>query len=89
MRKYLSGLVAGCALLTLAACGDPSKQEIVDKARSADTRQQLESILGKPDELSKMGPIEQWTYNAADGTVTFTITGDTVALQTTGESQKK
>ncbi|GAB6054642.1 hypothetical protein JCM17960_34620 [Magnetospira thiophila] len=88
MRKWINGLIAGGMLLSVAACGDPTKQEMVEKARSIETRQQLESLFGKPDDLGKMGPVEKWTYNAADGTVTFIITGDTVALQTTGDAAK-
>ncbi len=84
MRKLTSAAVACATLLAVAACGDPTKQQLVDKSRQAETRQQLEESLGKPDDLSKMGPVEKWTYNASDGSVTFIITGDAVTLQTTG-----
>jgi len=70
--------------LGLAACGDPSKQETLKKAEGVSTRADLEAALGRPDDLSKMGPIERWTYDASDGSVVFLITGDEVALQMTG-----
>ncbi len=84
MRRLTVGVAACATLLTLAACGEPTKQELVDRARQAETRQQLEDALGNPDDLSKMGPVETWTYTASDGSVTFIITGDSVALQATG-----
>ncbi|MCW8835015.1 MAG: hypothetical protein OQJ99_01455 [Rhodospirillales bacterium] len=81
MKRILTGLVFGVVAFGVAACGDPSKQDIVKKAENASTRAQLESALGKPDDMSKLGPIEKWSYKASDGTVTFVITGDTVAIQ--------
>lgn len=82
--KSLAVVVLALPLL-LAACGDPDKADILKKAEGIDDKAKLESALGKPAEVSKLGPIERWTYKAKDGTVTFTITGDTVALSNTGD----
>lgn len=82
MIRTFRTLAVTAALFTLAACGDPTKADIVSKAEGANTKAALESALGKPDDLSKMGPVEKWTYKAKDGTVTFVITGDSVALGT-------
>lgn len=87
--KYFRGLAAVAALMFVTACGDPSKQDIIKDAESADTKAQLESALGKPDDVSKLGPVEKWTYKASDGEVIFMITGDTVALQAAGGSSSK
>ena len=76
--------LASCLAFSLAACGEPSKGEIIEKAESADTKSKLEDALGKPDDVSKLGPIERWTYNASDGQVIFIITGETVALEMAG-----
>ena len=73
------------AIGLLAACGDPTKHDIIKDAEGAATKDQLQSILGKPTEVSKLGPIEKWVYAASDGTVVFVITGDSVTLKTTGE----
>jgi hypothetical protein len=81
MTTWLRAAVAAAVLLTLAACGDPTKADIIDKARGVETREQLQKKLGKPTEISKLGPIEQWTYKAKDGQVTFILTGDSVAMQ--------
>lgn len=83
-RKFLMSLFAATVLFGLSACGDPSKEDILSKARDVKTRAELESKLGKPTNIGKLGPIEQWTYKASNGEVTFVITGDTVALQATG-----
>lgn len=80
IRSILFVLAVGA----LAACGDPSKQDIIKDAQGADTKAKLEKALGKPSEVSKIGPLEKWVYTAADGTVVFVITGDSVALQATG-----
>ncbi len=73
------------SLIFLAACGKPAKQEILSKARGAETRAQLEDVLGKPDNIDKVGPLEKWTYEAADGTVTFILAGDSVTTSVTGD----
>jgi hypothetical protein len=69
--------------LLLIACGDPTKADIVKKAEKADTRAKLESVLGRPQGVDKLGPVERWTYKAKDGEVTFVITGDAVVLSAT------
>lgn len=81
MSRFIKSAAAFAVLFVLAACGDPSKAELVKKAEGADTKAKLESALGRPTNLSKLGPVEKWTYKAKDGEVVFVITGDTVALQ--------
>ena len=81
MTTWFRAALAALALLALAACEDPKKADIIDKARGVETREQLQKKVGKPDEISKLGPVEQWTYKAKDGEVVFIITGDSVALQ--------
>jgi hypothetical protein len=61
-----------------------TKEDIVEKARSASTRAELERALGKPSDIAKLGPVEQWTYKASNGSVVFLIVGDTVTLQAAG-----
>ena len=80
--RSLKTFTATAALIVLAACGNPTKADLVKKAEGADTKTALEAALGRPDDLSKMGPLEKWTYKAKDGDVVFVITGDSVALQT-------
>ena len=78
---------AACAallLLIVTACGEPLKGDLIEKARGIETRSALQQALGKPNEISKLGPVEQWIDKAKDGEVTFVIAGDTVALQVTG-----
>jgi len=70
--------------LALIACGPPSSADLLKKAEKASSKTELESAIGKPTEISKLGPIEQWTYKTSDGQVTFTITGDKVALASGG-----
>jgi hypothetical protein len=74
--------------LLLVACGDSSKSELIGKAKGADTKAKLESALGRPDDLTKVGPLEKWTYKASDGEVTFLITGESVALELAGGSSQ-
>ena len=81
-------LVAVLALVLVAGCSR-SKEDIVGKAREAKTRADLERTLGKPDDISKLGPVERWTYKASNGEVVFVVVGDTVTLQATGSGGKK
>lgn len=72
------------AVLALAACGEPTKKDILDKAENIETKADLEEALGAPDDISKVGPLERWTYQAEDGRVTFIITGERVSLKAAG-----
>jgi hypothetical protein len=72
-------------LAAALACGSGrSKEEMVEKSRSASTRAELRQALGEPTDITKLGPVEQWTYKASNGTVVFLILGDKVTLQTAG-----
>ena len=73
-----------CGLLLLAACFAPSKADLIKKAEGAGSRAELEAALGEPSEVSKIGPIEKWTYQASDGTVVFLLAGDTITFEVTG-----
>src|SRR5215470_9798185 len=64
--------------LALTACGPSSKEDLVAKAREVKTRAELERVLGKPDDVTKLGPLEKWTYRAKNGEVVFVLVGDTV-----------
>jgi hypothetical protein len=86
--RRMGALVCGLALLALMACGRPTKEEIVAKARDIGKRADLERVLGKPDELTKLGPVETWRYTASNGEVIFLIVGDDVTLQAAGSPDK-
>ncbi len=79
-------LGAGLLSVLLAACGEPSKQDILEKAEGIDSKAELKDALGDPDDINKVGPIEQWTYDAADGKVVFVITGDSITIKAAGGS---
>jgi hypothetical protein len=81
--KLFKNATALAGLLVLAACFAPSKSDLIRKAEGASTRAELESRLGEPSEVSKLGPLETWTYVASDGAVTFVLTGDTVTFEMT------
>ncbi len=84
--KRVRALVCGLAVLGLMACGRATKEEIVSKARDIGKRIELERVLGKPDELTKLGPVETWRYKASNGEVIFLIVGDDVTLQAAGSA---
>lgn len=83
-RWLLTPSVLTAAILVLAACGDPTKEEIVEESRGISERAALQDKLGDPDDISKVGPVERWVYKASNGEVVFVITGDSVALQAAG-----
>jgi len=84
MRRFVTTTAALAAALLLTAC-EPSKQDILEKAENVETKAELKDALGDPDDVSKLGPMETWTYEASDGSVSFVIAGDTVTLRATGE----
>ena len=85
IRRFLGVVLVAVALLTLAACGKPTKEQMLLKADKVETKAQLQAVLGIPDDIAKLGPAEVWSYKASNGEVIFLITGDRVALQATGK----
>ena len=75
-------------VLLLSGCGRGSKQDVMTKAKSITTKQELEKAFGKADSFSSLGPIEMWTYKVSDGEVVFVVTGDKVALKASGGDGK-
>lgn len=88
MPRLATALVLGAALL-LSACFQDSKAEIAQKAENASTADELRAALGDPDELNKAGPIEEWIYDASDGTVRFPILAGKVGPMVTGDKREK
>jgi hypothetical protein len=83
MHRAWAGLLVGVlAAGLLVGCGR-NKEDLVQRSRGVETRAELERALGKPSDISKLGPVEQWTYKASNGTVVFLIVGDKVTLQAT------
>lgn len=89
MRRLARFVACAVLALLLAACGPSSKEDMLAKARDVKTRAQLESALGRPDDVSKLGPLEKWTYKAKNGQVVFVLVGDAVTLEAAGPSDKK
>jgi len=75
--------------LLLAGCGPSTKEDLLAKAKDVKTRVQLEKALGKADDVSKLGPVEKWTYKAKNGQVVFVLLGDTVTVEAAGAGDKK
>jgi len=88
MMATLRTLVCVSVVLGLVACGRGTKEDIVAKARDVSKRADLEQVLGKPDDIAKLGPVETWRYQASNGEVIFLIVGDDVTLQAAGRGDK-
>ena len=86
--QTLRVLVCALVVLGLVACGRGTKEDIVAKARDVSRRADLERVLGKPDDITKLGPVETWRYQASNGEVIFLIVGDDVTLQAAGRPDK-
>jgi hypothetical protein len=80
-------VIALASALGLSGCGDPTKEDILKRVDGVGTKQELEKVLGAPSDISKLGPVETWTYNAINGTVSFLIAGDRVTLSATGDKK--
>jgi hypothetical protein len=86
-RWVLAGAMV-VVLLNLAGCSR-SKEDVLARARDVKTRAELERILGRPDDIQKLGPVETWTYKASNGQVVFMIIGDNVTLQAAGGDKER
>jgi hypothetical protein len=87
LRGISVAALAGAVAIVLLGCGPPSKDEILEKSEAVATKAELRDALGAPDDRDKLGPVETWTYQASDGSVTFLITGDSVSLKSTSNAE--
>ena len=87
MRHALTALALAAAL-ALGGCFEDSKAEIVKKAENATTKAELRAAIGEPKTLNKVGPLEEWVYDASDGVVRFPILGDRVGPVVTGDKAR-
>ncbi len=57
MAKFLlKRMVFIGVLFAAAACGEPSKGDILEKAKGITAKTELAKALGKPDDINKLGP---------------------------------
>ncbi len=84
----LRTVLAAALLLALAACGKPTKEEMLQKAGEAKKKAEVVALLGQPDDIGKIGPLEIWTYKASNGKLVFTMLAENVTLVVT-EPEKK
>lgn len=84
MSRAMAGLLTWVLVAGLIIGCSRSKEDLIEKSRQVSTRAELEQALGKPSDITKLGPLEQWTYKASNGTVVFLIVGDKVTLQAAG-----
>ena len=89
MRRAGVGLLLWVLAASLVVGCSRSKEDLVQKSRGVGTRAELERALGRPSDISKLGPVEQWTYTASNGSVVFLIVGDKVTIQATGSPDEK
>ena len=79
--------------LLLWGCGTGGVQSVTDKAKLAKTRAQLEDALGPPTRsqtYTRGGKtFAEWTYEAKDGEVTYTLEDDTVIASSEIKKEKK
>lgn len=79
MKSWKLALAAGL-MLAVAACGKPTKEAMLQKAGEAKKKSEVVALLGQPDDIGKLGPLEVWTYKASNGKVVFTMLADNVTL---------
>jgi len=89
MRRAGVGLLLWVLAASLVVGCSRSKEDLIQKSRGVGTRAELERALGTPSDISKLGPVEQWTYKASNGSVVFLIVGDKVTIQATGSPDEK
>ncbi|MFN7972788.1 MAG: hypothetical protein U0166_10640 [Acidobacteriota bacterium] len=90
LKRAMGTFLILLCIVTPACKKKMSKQEIVQKSESIKTKQELERVLGKPDEYQHLAKLERWIYHGSDGDVTFHVVGDRVmfsdTLSESGES---
>lgn len=88
MRRLVPVALALVALLGATACSR-TKEDIVERAHRITERAELQKALGRPDDITKLGPAEIWTYRASNGEVVFVVIGEKVTLQAAGSGDPK
>jgi hypothetical protein len=87
-RRFALAGIVGLALLPAACDRMVTKADILKKAEGARTKADLEKQVGKPSEVDKVGPMEQWTYKTSDGSVVFMILNDRIVFDATGSKPR-
>ncbi len=90
LTKFTAALLLGLPLV-LGGCDEllaPSKADILEKSESAETMREVKEALGDPDDVSKFGPVETWTYNAENGAVKIDFTGERVINRRTADKDE-
>jgi len=67
MRRAEAGLLLWVLAASLVVGCSRSKEGLIQTSRDVGTRAELERALGRPSDISKLGPVEQWTYKASNG----------------------
>jgi hypothetical protein len=77
MRSYVTGLMAGFLVLTMAACGSRISTENYEKIENGMSNEAVNDILGEPTEASSFGigglsaTTAKWVGKTHTITVTF------------------
>ncbi|WP_025899679.1 hypothetical protein [Sneathiella glossodoripedis] len=74
---YIGGLFF---CLLLGGCFDPAQNELLEKVRGANTPSEIETAIGKPDEIHERGALKIWRYYASGGDICFSAVGS-IALR--------
>ncbi len=92
MKRILIVLGVSFALL-LAGCGLGSVQDVKARTEKLTTKEELENALGKPTKVSGGSAfglsMEEYVYEASDGTVTFGILNGKIQTKFYGTKDTK
>jgi len=74
-KKIFVFLLIGAYSLLLVGCNEPSQVELLLKVEGASTPTEIETALGKPNEIKDEGALKLWKYEASEGPICFSIVG--------------
>lgn len=87
--RIIAVLVLAVVVIAAAAACGRTKEDIIERAHKVTTRTELQKVVGRPDDIAKLGPAEIWTYRAKNGEVIFVVIGEQVTLQAAGSGDRK
>lgn len=75
LKNMLKILTVGTVCISLSACLDPEKEDLLKKVKGLTHPEQIITAIGPANKIIDDGALKHWRYSAAGGDVCFSVVG--------------
>ncbi|MEH6476912.1 MAG: hypothetical protein V7727_14565 [Sneathiella sp.] len=75
LKNTLKILTVGTVCLSVSACFDPDKEDLLKKVKGLTHPEQIVTAIGPANKVIDDGALKYWRYSAAGGDVCFSVVG--------------